>query len=314
MCRPSSSVSSECSPSASPRASAFASPAWKVEGSPANTRLIVGRVGHVDHAAEDREVRAEHVAVAAPAARHEAVRLRGHAHGLEHAGHAAVRAVGPRKGCTGSGPGAPAARRRGPQPRNLRIAAWVSRGASSWGTWPQSSSTCLAAGRHSSTCFMKAIGTSVSLAAPDEQRARGELGHPGPEAVLAVRLVEVDAARRGVERGAAARVEVRAQELVDARVGPAALGAHEAADDALDDRPRRDLEQAQLGPQRLDDRRPAAVAQPGERRAEQHQARPPARWSMRPASITTRPPMLLPTRCACSRSSASISSNTDLAK
>ena len=97
-------------------------------------------------------------------------------------------------------------------------------------------------------------------------------------------------------------------------VGPAALRAHEAAHEALDDRARGDLEEAELGPQRLDDRRPAAVAQPGERRAQQHQAVHALRRPIRPASITTRPPMLLPTRWACSRSSASISSNTDLAK
>ena len=47
--------------------------------------------------------------------------------------------------------------------RNFLIAAWVSRGRSTCGTWPQSSCTWRALGSAFSTCFMKPIGTSVSL-------------------------------------------------------------------------------------------------------------------------------------------------------
>ena len=59
-------------------------------------------------------------------------------------------------------------------------------------------------------------------------------------------------AERGVERGAAAWLQVRAQELVDADRRPAVAAArHEAARELLDHRPRRDLEQPELGPQGL---------------------------------------------------------------
>ena len=44
------------------------------------------------------------------------------------------------------------------------------------------------------------------LPAPDEQRLVLQSAQPGPEAVVALRLVEVDVAQRGVERGAAARL------------------------------------------------------------------------------------------------------------
>src|SRR6185436_11620186 len=55
------------------------------------------------------------------------------------------------------------------------------------------------------------------LATPDEERWRVQRRQAGPEAVRAVRLLEVDVARGGVEGGAAPRGEIGPQELVDAR-------------------------------------------------------------------------------------------------
>ena len=66
-------------------------------------------------------------------------------------------------------------------------------------------------------------------------RRRARAG--GVQKPFAVRLLQVDVARRGVERGAAARRQVGAQELVDAGGRPAVLRARDdAADDRLDDR------------------------------------------------------------------------------
>ena len=192
-------------------------------------------------------------------------------------------------------------------PGTSRIAACVSRGRSSCGTWPQFSSTCLAAGSARSTCFMKAIGTSVSWRPQTNSESGSSACEPGPEAVVAVRLVQVDVARRGVEGGPPARRQVRAQELVHAGRGPAAVRRrHEPPHHRLHDRPRRQLDQAQLRPQRAHHRRPAPVAQPRQRRAQQHQAAARGSRSVRPASIATRPPMLLPTTWALSTPSASI--------
>ena len=52
---------------------------------------------------------------------------------------------------------------------------------------------------------------------------------PRPEAVLAVRLVEVDLARGGVERGAAGGCQVGAQELIHPSSGPALISTWDQA-------------------------------------------------------------------------------------
>ena len=67
------------------------------------------------------------------------------------------------------------------------------------------------------------------LPAPHEQRGRLQPRQAGPEPLLAVRLLEVDVPRRRVERRAAARGQVRPQELVDAGGGPAVAGARDRA-------------------------------------------------------------------------------------
>jgi hypothetical protein len=91
------------------------------------------------------------------------------------------------------------------------------------------------------------------LAAPDEQRVLLQRCEARPHAVVSVRRVEVDVARRGVEREAPTRGLVGAQELVHPRGGPA-VGREQAPHDRLD----RHRQDAQLGAQQLDDRRPAA--------------------------------------------------------
>src|SRR4051812_7077441 len=81
------------------------------------------------------------------------------------------------------------------------------------------------------------------LPAPDEHGIWRELRETGPEAVVAVGLVEVDGPGRRVERGAAPGIEVGAQELVHAGGRPAVLPAgHDAAHDALHHLARRQLE------------------------------------------------------------------------
>ena len=74
------------------------------------------------------------------------------------------------------------------------------------------------------------------LATPDEQRFGGlSDAQPRPEPIGAVRLLEVDVARGGVERGTAARSQIGAQELVDRRRPSSRVGARdEPADDRLD--------------------------------------------------------------------------------
>src|ERR1041385_1992030 len=87
---------------------------------------------------------------------------------------------------------------------------------------------------------------AVTLA-PHEQRLVLESREPRPEAVLAVRLFEVDVAGGRIEGRAAARPQGRAQELVDARGGPAVVSVRDQAlDDAFHDGARRYLQQAEL--------------------------------------------------------------------
>ncbi len=58
-------------------------------------------------------------------------------------------------------------------------------------------------------------------ATPDEEGLRLEPAQPDPETVLAVRRLEVDLARSGIERRAPGRGEIGAQKLVDTRSRPA---------------------------------------------------------------------------------------------
>ena len=165
-----------------------------------------------------------------------------------------------------------------------RIAACVSRGRSSCGTCPQSSSRWRAAGSARSTCFMKPIGTSVSWRPQTNSESDSSVGETGPEAVVAVGLVEVDVARRGIEGGAPARGEVGAQELVHAGRRPAVVRAgHEPANGALHDRARHRAEAvrargaagARAAPSGGRAARPApGSAAPGRARARARRGRP----------------------------------------
>src|SRR4051794_31846378 len=109
--------------------------------------------------------------------------------------------------------------------------------------------------------------------APEEQRARLERLDPRPEAIRSLAFLEVDVARGGVEGNAAAGRVIAPQELVDARGGPVRVGArNERPDDPLDDRPRRRLKEAELGPDEAQVWGPAALAPPGERRGHEDEA------------------------------------------
>ena len=121
---------------------------------------------------------------------------------------------------------------------------------------------------------MNAIGTRVSCAAPDEHRLVFELAEAVPEAFGAARLVAGDVARGLVEGEAAGGGAEGAEELVEAGGDPALVAAgDDAADDRLDDRARRRLQQAEQGQGRPEDEVECPIAaQPRHRRAEQDDA------------------------------------------
>src|SRR4051794_38585665 len=102
---------------------------------------------------------------------------------------------------------------------------------------------------------LEARGHEAVVRAPDEERRQRELAQAAPEVR---RLLQVDLAGGGIEGGAAARGQIRAQELVDAgrRVTRAPAG-DEALDELLDDRARRGLEEPELRPQKPEPRGPA---------------------------------------------------------
>src|SRR5829696_9367435 len=79
----------------------------------------------------------------------------------------------------------------------------------------------------------EADGHELIPTSPDEQRLGAERAQARPEAVGAVRLLEVDLARGGVERDAPAGGEVRAQELVERGLQPRGVVGRE---DALEER------------------------------------------------------------------------------
>jgi len=84
-------------------------------------------------------------------------------------------------------------------------------------------------------------------APPDEQRISLKRPQPRPEALLPVRLLEIDMACCSVEGGPAGRCEIGAQELVDAGGSPAFIGArNQAMNDRLDRWPRGQLDEAEL--------------------------------------------------------------------
>src|SRR5581483_3199474 len=72
---------------------------------------------------------------------------------------------------------------------------------------------------------LEADGHEPVPSAPDEQRVGLKPSEAGPEAVRAVRLVEVDVPGGGVERGTPRGREIRAEELVDAGGRPSVAGA-----------------------------------------------------------------------------------------
>src|SRR5205085_2268735 len=95
---------------------------------------------------------------------------------------------------------------------------------------------------------LEADRDDLILASPDEQAARLEGSNPLPEALGSLALLQVDVARRRVEGHSAARREVGAQELVDARGGPVRVGArNDVLHHPLDDAPRRRLDDPELG-------------------------------------------------------------------
>src|ERR1035441_871867 len=92
---------------------------------------------------------------------------------------------------------------------------------------------------------------------------------PGPEACLAVRLLQVDVASGGIEGGPTGRRQVCAQELIDAGCGPAFIRVGDkAAYDRIDERPRSDLNQPELRPRELEQRRPRTRPSPSQRGTE----------------------------------------------
>ena len=122
-----------------------------------------------------------------------------------------------------------------------------------------------------------------------------------------------DVAGRGVEGDAAARGQVGAQELVERGRDEVRVGAgHHAPDDPLDEVLRRRLEEAELGPHE------PQAAPTGGRAATPSTGVISTSRSTRsgcriPTSSATRPPMLWPSTCARSSSSASSSASTQRA-
>ncbi len=108
---------------------------------------------------------------------------------------------------------------------------------------------------------------------PDEERIGLKRWQPGPEPLLAVGLLEVDLACRGVEGGASGARLVGAQELVDADGRPALAGARDQpTDKRFHDRPWRGLEEPELRPHETQHRQQRPVAAPRERGREEHEA------------------------------------------
>ena len=185
------------------------------------------------------------------------------------------------------------------------------RGRSSCGTWPQSSSRCSARrAAPRARGAAKAIGTSRSCAPHTNSAGGSSSGRRVQKPVVAVGLLEVDVARRRVERGAAARrrgrrAGTRRRRRRSSR--PARRGRRGARP------PRRSARGAgwtrpSCGRHEAQERRPRALAQPGQRRREQPEP-PDALGMASPTSSATRPPMLLPTsvrrgRCSSASSSA----------
>ena len=134
------------------------------------------------------------------------------AEGLGGLGDAPQRAADAPPG--GSGAGA----RRGDVARS---GALVCSASSTWGTCPQSSrTTCWASGSASAdvageTRRHQAVASRPRRTAPAARARRGRVQKP----LLAVRLVEVDVARRGEERDPGGARAVGAAELVDGDVG-----------------------------------------------------------------------------------------------
>ena len=158
---------------------------------------------------------------------------------------------------------------------------------------------------------MKSDRDELVLAAPDEHRLGLKLLQPGPKAVVAVGLVEVDVAGGRVEGGAAARGQVGAQELVDARGRPAVVapGTSRRTIGSTSGAGSAGCSPSSGGSE------PAAATSRGARAARPERGRagraaPPGRDARSPASIAIRPPMLLPARWRARCPSASSSSTT----
>jgi hypothetical protein len=77
------------------------------------------------------------------------------------------------------------------------------------------------AGQGSLDMLHEREGHQRVVATPDEQRVALQVAQSRPEAAVAVGLVEVDVARSLIKGRPAARRQVAAQELIDARRNPA---------------------------------------------------------------------------------------------
>ena len=154
-------------------------------------------------------------------------------------------------------------------------------------------------------------GMSRSQLAPDEQRRGLELGEPGVEALLAVRLVEVDVARGGEEGDPGRARAVGATELVDGdrrrRPGRAAPGARTGPRTARARSPRAAGAGSRPAPAAAGARAAPARGGGGKASAGASRLRLATRsGSPKPSSSAIRPPIELPTRWARSIAIASM--------
>src|SRR5437764_8269897 len=107
---------------------------------------------------------------------------------------------------------------------------------------------------------------------PHEQRIALQCLQPRPEAVIAVRLLEVDLTGRGVERGAAGGREISTKELVHAGSRPAFIrSGNQAMNNRLDQAPRRQLHEPELRPRQTEQRSPQPLAAPRQRWSQKRQ-------------------------------------------
>ena len=148
--------------------------------------------------------------------------------------------------------------------RNSRTSAMVSSGCSNCGTWPQSARTTdSGVGDGLDDVLLERRRAPASRGRPTRTAPARPAWQPIPEAVLAVRRVEVDLAHRGVERPAMPVVTHDPEVLVGGGVIPGVgqpVGLGEVAADRHDD-------QRGAAAERRDHSAPAGAAGPAARTA-----------------------------------------------